>query len=127
MKAIRNFVVLLALVLGIAMLLHIGVLVLDQQNWMEHLFLESYIANYLVTVLIFVLLYIWRIKYHNQIGFLFLGGTLLKFAVFFVFFAPTYRADDKIQTLEFLAFFVPYALCLLVETWRIIRLVNDKK
>lgn len=127
MKTILNFVTTLAVVLSGVFVVHVGVLLYLNLIWSNHLLLESYLSNYSVTALIFLLLFTFRKKYRDQLGFLFMGGSFLKFAMFFVFFAPTYRTDGEIQTTEFLAFFVPYIVCLVVETLRIIRLVNDKK
>ena len=50
-------------------------------------------------------LYWFREKWRDQIGFLFLGGSMLKFLFFFIVFYPFYNADGNMETLEFTIFF----------------------
>ena len=54
-----------------------------------------------------------------------MGGSFLKFAVFFVVFYPSYKADGDIQKVEFAAFFVPYVLALIVETYFASKMLNQ--
>jgi hypothetical protein len=63
-------------------------------------------------------------RYHDQLGFLFLVGTMLKFLMYFALFAPIFKADGVVERLEWTGFFVPYILCLLLETIMVIKLVN---
>jgi hypothetical protein len=58
------------------------------------------------------------------LGFVFMMGSFVKFAFFFVFFYPTYHSDGIITRQEFLSFFVPYVICLIAETLTSIRLLN---
>jgi len=51
-------------------------------------------------------------------------GSFLKFAVFFIFFYPSYHSDGTISRLEFMAFFIPYIYALLIETLALIKLLN---
>jgi hypothetical protein len=46
-----------------------------------------------------------------------MAGSLLKFLIFFIVFYPGYKADGEMDSLEFAAFFVPYAICLILETF----------
>ncbi len=76
----------------------------------------SYVINFLLASIIYIGLYSFRNKIKTQIGFLFLAGSFLKFIVFFILFYPSYKADGSMASSEFAAFFVPYAICLVVET-----------
>lgn len=76
----------------------------------------SYLVNGVLAALIYVLLFIFRYKLKNQIGFLFMGGSFIKFIIFFIVFHPVYKEDGEMSTLEFAAFFVPYAISLIIET-----------
>jgi hypothetical protein len=76
----------------------------------------SYIINFLLAAGIFYFLYGMRKKYKNQLGFMYMGGSLFKFIVFFVIFYPDYRADGMVTRSEFGTFFIPYLLCLILET-----------
>ena len=98
-------------------------------NFFKELFENKIIASYIVNVLlagiIFAALYLMKEKFRNQIGFLFMGGSFLKFLVFFVFFYPIFRQDGVIINLEFASFFVPYSISLLFETLGVIRILKD--
>ncbi|SDD70154.1 hypothetical protein SAMN05421636_101449 [Pricia antarctica] len=76
----------------------------------------SYIINFLVASIIYMGLYRFRNKLKTQIGFVFMGGSFLKFILFFILFYPSYKTDGEMDSSEFAAFFVPYAICLVVET-----------
>ncbi len=76
----------------------------------------SYGINLILIIAIFGLLYLLKEKYKDQLGFLFLAGSFLKFAMFFIVFYPFYKLDDTITKYEFAAFFVPYAFGLILET-----------
>ena len=76
----------------------------------------SYLVNFLLATAIFLALFGLRRRYKNHIGFLYMGGSLLKFLVFFLLFYPAYRADGIVSKSEFGAFFIPYLICLVMET-----------
>lgn len=88
------------------------------------LLVRSYIVNVLLAQLIFVVLDVLKNKKSNALGFVFMGGSLIKFAAFFVLFYPTYNADGDADKIEFLAFFVPYALSLILETYTLVKILN---
>lgn len=107
--------------LGIGLLLaygaHLFVLSSKGLPLSGNLIVRSYVVNGILAVAIFILLYRFRKKLKNQIGFLFMGGSLLKFVFFFLLFYPTYKSDGDMSGLEFAAFFVPYAVALFLETF----------
>ena len=85
----------------------------------------SYLVNFVLAFAIVGLLYRFRLKIRQQIGFLFIAGSLLKFAVFFAAFYPGFRADGTISRAEFASFFVPYLLALILETFFTAKLLRD--
>lgn len=91
----------------------------------ENSIVLSYSVNVILAAFIFLSLYKLRKKYNDQLGFLFMFGSMLKFAVFFIFFYPDFRADGEMSRLEFFSFFVPYVVCLFTETLSVIELVNS--
>lgn len=115
--------------LGIVFFLHSEFLAYYEIPKYGNLLALSYAVNALLATTIFVLLYIFRTELKNYIGFLFMAGSFLKFIVFFLLFYPPYKEDGEIDKIEFLAFFVPYLICLLLETVFIARLLKelDKK
>ena len=89
--------------------------------------IEGYYANVILAIVIYSSLSFLKKKYNDQLGFLFMAGSFLKFGVFFIFFSPVLKADGEISRLEFLSFFVPYLVCLAAETLGIIRILNPSK
>ena len=90
----------------------------------ENRIVLSYSINLALVIIVFGLLYLLKEKYKAQLGFLFLIGSFLKFAVFFIVFYPSYKQDNIITKLEFAAFFVPYVLGLILETFSLNKWLN---
>lgn len=63
-------------------------------------------------------------KYKTSLGYFFLYASFAKFILFFVAFYPGYYSDGLVSKTEFASFFVPYALCLVVETTTLIIRLN---
>jgi hypothetical protein len=117
------------LILGTTIVFFIHQFFLEKQELplYENKIVLAYVVNSLLAITIFLVLYFLRNKYRDQLGFLFLYGSLLKFLVFFIFFFPSYKADGTTSRLEFLAFFVPYVVCLIIEISFLIKLLNLPK
>lgn len=90
----------------------------------QHLIIEAYSANYFLVVFTFSLILFMKKKQNAGMGFVFFGGFLLKLAVFFIFFKGEYQADGDIQRAEFFSFFVPYSICLIAETYQLVKILN---
>lgn len=114
-------IVLLVVVFGI----HIAVLSFLDLPLFENRITAAYIVNLVLIISIFGILYLLKEKYKAQLGFLFLAGSLLKFAVFFIVFYPFYKQDGIITKLEFASFFVPYVLGLILETTSLSKWLNQ--
>lgn len=50
--------------------------------------IKSYVLNLIMALIVFFAIYIFRNKYRDLLGFFFLGGSLLKFTLFFIFLYP---------------------------------------
>lgn len=117
-----KLIVLLIVVFGIHLV------VLNYLNFIlfNNLIVASYSVNYLLAIIIFIALYKLRKKYLDLLGFIFMGGSMLKFAVFFIFFFPTFKQNGNIDGLESASFLVPYLACLVLETIYVSKLLNNK-
>ena len=104
--------------------IHLGVLKALEFPLLENKIILSYIINLVLIISIFGGLYLLKERYKSQLGFLFLAGSLLKFAVFFIVFYPFYKQDGNISKLEFASFFVPYVLGLILETISLSKWLN---
>ena len=122
-KFIICFHLLLLLVLIPAYFVH-------QHYYFADNLITLYLFNGLVAVLVVGSAFLFRKKHKDYIAFYFFGGTIIKSLLFFVLIFPQYKLDNDISRTEFLSFFVPYLLTLLVETISLVRLLNvlnDKK
>lgn len=105
--------------------IHIAVLSFLDFPLFENRIIGAYLVNLVLIISIFGILYLLKKKYKDQLGFLFLAGSLLKFAVFFIVFYPFYKQDAVITKLEFASFFVPYVLGLILETISLSKWLNQ--
>ncbi|KQC30574.1 DUF6168 family protein [Flagellimonas eckloniae] len=112
-----QFYLLLAFLLLFSFGLHIWILSYKDLPIFDNLIIRSYLVNALLAATIFFLLYQYRKRLKSQMGFLFMGGSFLKFIFFFLLFYPTYKSDGEMSGLEFASFFVPYLVCLFLETF----------
>ncbi|WP_370477455.1 hypothetical protein [Tamlana flava] len=110
--------------LAIAFGIHLAALNFFNQPLFENGIVLSYVVNLVLIVVIFGVLYLLKNKYKGQLGFLFLAGSVLKFAVFFVLFYPFYKLDGAITKLEFAAFFIPYTIGLVLESVSLSKWLN---
>jgi len=85
----------------------------------------SYFANGLLAIFIFSILLLLKKKHGEQLGFLYILGSLIKFGVFFLLFYPEFKSDGEITNLEFSVFFTPYLLSLIIETTELIKILNN--
>ena len=77
----KQFVIALFLFVGLTFGLHLVLLYIAEFPLFENKIIASYIVNLILALLIFSGLFFLRNKFKNQIGFLFMGGSFLKFFV----------------------------------------------
>ena len=118
---VLKFSISLLLVFGI----HVLFLFLTNHPPSYKILISSYLLNYFLALVIvgLILFYIRKIK--TYIGFIFMLGSFLKFAVFFIWFYPTFKIDGNIDKLEFTSFFIPYLVSLLFETKKLSSVLNN--
>jgi len=124
---LKRFIVLLTGSISIIFALHLLYLSYSNLPLFDNKIILAYILNYILALSIYIFLYFFRIKLKNQLGFLFMAGSFLKFLFFFLFFYASYRADGTISKLEFSAFFIPYIICLIIETTALVNLLKNLK
>ena len=86
----------------------------------------SYWVNGLLAIFIFSTLIFLKKKYNDQLGFLYMLGSFVKFGAFFLVFYPEFKEDGVLSKIEFSVFFIPYLISLLVETIDLIKVLNSK-
>ena len=113
--------------MSVVFYIHTEILRYIGHNLYDNLIIQGYYTNAILAIIIFSSLSFLQKKYSDQLGFLFMAGSLLKFAVFFIFFSPNFREDGEISRLEFLSFFIPYLFCLFIETLAVVNILNPSK
>ncbi len=85
---------------------------------------QAFVLNTVLAIVIVAAMIILKKRIKDQLAYVFMGGSFLKFACFFVFFYPEFNQDGHISKNEFFSFFIPYAVCLVTETITAIRFLN---
>ena len=125
MRSIIRFSLLLFALLALAFTVHAYLLNRSGLPVYGDRILAAYGINYFLAVLIYAALYLLRNRMTAQLGFIYMGGSLVKFIFFFIFFYPYYKLDGELSTLEFAAFFTPYVLSLIAETSGVINFLKN--
>jgi len=119
-----TFSIKLLLSISILFIIHIEILNILKFPMFDNKIVLSYVVNFLMASVIFTLLYSLKNKFESLIGFFYLGGSFLKFAVFFLLLYPFFRQDNQITKPEIFSFLAPYFLCLIMETYALVKLMN---
>lgn len=118
MIAIKKLIInclILVLIAGLAFLIHF--LINNSMGKPVELnqLVYSYGINAFLACSIITTLFLLKKKFKDQLGFVFMAGSLFKFVFFFLLFYPQYNSDDDLSRLEFSIFFIPYVICLITE------------
>lgn len=124
MRQIIQSISIFSFILLLVFAVHLFILNHLQQPLFDNRIIAAYLVNYFMAILLYLLLYFLKDKFTEQLGFIFMGGSLFKFILFFIFFYPYYRADQNTTSFEFAAFFTPYAICLFFETFGVIKFLK---
>lgn len=65
---------------------------------------------------VITILFLLSKKFKDQLGFVFMSSSIFKFITFFILFYPEYNEDGELTRTEFFTFFIPYTVCLIVES-----------
>ncbi len=125
-KTTFNFLLILAMVLAVVFSAHLFILNILKLPIFADKIVLSYTINYALAAIILIFIQSRFNKKSSHTGFIFLGGSGLKFLVFFLVFYPFYREDGTMATSEFAAFFVPYATCLVLEVAFLSKQLNNQ-
>ncbi len=119
-----KFIISIAISLALAFGVHL--IILYNLNFLlfDNLIIPAYLINLFVAIGIYLGLYHFKKKYKELLGFLYLGGSFIKFIIFFIVFYPSYKLDGEMDSLEFAAFFVPYSISLFIETFGVINFLK---
>jgi len=124
MSPTSKFIIALAISLVAAFILHITLLHFLSFPLFENKIISAYLINFLMAIGIYLGLFYLKTKYNDQLGFLYMGGSFIKFIIFFLVFYPSYKLDGEMDSLEFAAFFIPYSISLFYETRGVIEFLK---
>src|SRR5210317_1398064 len=124
MQSFSKFSLTLIFVLSIIFGMHIFVLYKLGSPLFDNRIIAAYLINCSLALVIYLTLFLLKNKMSEQIGFLYMGGSFVKFLFFFIFFYPYYKLDGGLDSLEFAAFFVPYLISLILETLGVIEFLK---
>ena len=85
----------------------------------------TYTINYIIALAIFKLFSVFIDKKSEILGFIFLLGSLFKFIIYFLVIRPIILEGKSIGKIEFSFFFVPYAICLFIEIYFLVKTLNS--
>ncbi len=124
----KNIKFLATLMGTLAIVFGIHLLALDAQDkpLFSHKIILAYVVNFVLAAIILFLVQRNMKENSAQAGFIFFAGSLLKFMVFFLVFHPSYKENGSMETIEFITFFVPYAVCLILEVYYLSKQLNNQ-
>ncbi|MBK21223.1 MAG: hypothetical protein CMP63_02745 [Flavobacteriales bacterium] len=86
---------------------------------------QSYLLNFGLGYLSFLVLLLSSKKYINSLGYIYMYTSFFKFIVFFIIFKSYFSLDGEIDLGEFLTLMIPYAFTLFAEIHTMSRLLKD--
>ena len=114
----------LTVLLGVSFFVH-GIIQHQLQiGFFEKQLILSYCFNLLITLFSFGILMHYKDKKSNQLGFIFLFSSMLKFFLFFLIIYPNFKISGSLRNGEFFSFFIPYSLAHFMEIIQLVRLLN---
>lgn len=119
------FLSVLLVCLLLAFGVHLFFLQTNELPLWDNLIVISYVVNYVLAAIIFLMIYYLKDRLSNAMGFLFMAGSLLKFIVFFLVFYPVYKSNGVTNKLEIASFLIPYLIALILETFYASKLLNS--
>ena len=124
MKSISFYIRLIGIT-ALVFAMHLFVLHWLQLDLFANKILDSYVLNVSIALLLYFLIDKQKERFKNNIGYIFIVSSFLKFALFFVLINPSYRLDGVTTRLEFSTFFIPYAVCLIIEIHALTVILNS--
>ena len=120
------FVFQLLLILGLVGGLHYAYLYANQIVVALEILAFCYAVNFVLALAIYITMLKLAADENKYLGFVFLFGSALKFAAYFLIFDPLFKADGVLNRVEFFMFFTPYLASLIAETVALVKLLRTE-
>jgi hypothetical protein len=112
-------------VLLLVCLLHLGIFYARNLPIEADIFIICYMSNFVMALIVFIAMLLLAQKQSSYLGFVFLFGSVFKFAVFFTILQPIISLDGSLSRINFFIFFIPYITSLFVETYILVKWLKD--
>ncbi len=124
-KSIIKYLAILSGLMVLSFVLHLVVLGAADFYLISKQILGCYLFNYIIAIATYLGLILFKDKLSSSLGFVFMGGSMVKFGLFFLLFYPSFNQDGDISRIEFASFFIPYAISLIVEVVFLVKTLNN--
>lgn len=123
-KNVFRFLFLFTIVIAGSYLIHMGIINAFLLERNINIIKLSYIFNSTFTFVFTFIILLLSKKFKDQLGFIFMAGSLIKIGVFI---AVSKLSDFEINKNVFLDFFIPYIICLIFEVYYVSKILNFSK
>lgn len=120
-KALK-FTLIFSFIIGLAYVIQVKLLQPNLTQEDAILIKFSYLFNFAFTYFLMLNIILFQNKLKDKLGFVYLGVSMLKFAIFFFL---TKIQNIEINKSDFLLFILPFILCLGVEIFYVVRILNS--
>ncbi len=121
LKALK-FSLIFSFIVGLTYILQVKFLLPVENDEEAVLVKFSYLFNFAFTYFLMLNIIIFQKILKDKLGFVYLGVSMLKFALFFFLIKSKNIEFDKS---DFLLFFIPFFLCLGIEIFYVSRILNS--
>lgn len=123
-KLLAENVIIIGVVSIITYFIYVWILNYTQSTVLQNQIVLAYVINTILAMGIMLCMFLLKKRFKDQLAFIFMLGSFIKFGCFFIFFYPVFNSDGNVTRNEFFSFFIPYAICLVSETVTTIRILN---
>ncbi len=123
-KNVFRFLFLFTIVIAGSYLIHMSIINAFLLERNINIIKLSYIFNSIFTFVFTFIILLLSKKFKDQLGFIFMAGSLIKIGVFI---AISKLSDFEINKNVFLDFFIAYLICLILEVYYVSKILNSDK
>ncbi|MAW64708.1 MAG: hypothetical protein CMD18_00775 [Flavobacteriales bacterium] len=124
-KNLTSFFILLSSLLLVVFSCHVLVKYLLDETVFSNRITESYLLNFFLGFLSYVVLILSIKKHLSSLGFIFMYTSFGKFVVFFIAFKPYYSANGTVDFDEFMTLMIPYSFALVAEIYSMSKVLKN--
>lgn len=124
-KKLISFLFFLVFLLSLVLAFHLAVKYYLGKDVFSNRILKSYLLNFTLGYLSFLVLILSLKKHTTSLGFIYMYTSFLKLVVFYILFKSYFSLDGEIDLDEFLTLMIPYGFTLFAEINTMSRVLKD--